>query len=186
MSLEEAIATNTAALIDNTAAHRLLADVATAAAGKAPANAAKDPQKDETPSEEETSAEDNEAAEKKATAAAKRKAAADKKKAAAAKKVEPPELASIVSGTEIRTIAGGFLKGDDEEVRDKNKDNVLAALAHLGAGKLTELADDTERARLAGYIAYWSAGLEVDFEAIDEIIAAADGDGGEDGDDLLG
>ncbi|AIT13314.1 hypothetical protein DSS3P1_79 [Ruegeria phage DSS3-P1] len=182
MSIEAALAELTAAVKENTAAHAKLAEVAAAAAGGKAAAPAKAPAKDEAPAEEKKPA---------AKAAAKPAAKAAAKKPAA-KKVEPPELAGSVTHTEIAKIGAAFLKGDDEEARDAAKSNFIAGLQHIGAAKLGEIDSDEDRARLAGYIAYWTAGLEVDFEAIDEIVLAAGGDDegsddeGSDDDDILG
>jgi hypothetical protein len=82
-----------------------------------------------------------------------------------------------VSAADLKKAAAAYLNGDDEEARDAAKKNFIGALAHIGAKKLGEVDSDEDRARLAGYVAYWTAGLDVDFEAIDEIVAAA-GEGG--------
>ncbi len=184
MSLEEALAANTAALIANTEAHAKLAAAATAAAG--------------TKSESKSDDADAAAEEKKRLAAEKRKAAAEAKKKAEAEKkaeadekpAEAPDLSKLVDGVtpaKLKTLAGGFLKGDDEGSRDANKEKILAAFNHLGVAKLGEVTDDEDRAKLAAYIVYWTKGAEVDFEAVDEIVMGIIG-GGDDGgdDDLLG
>jgi hypothetical protein len=186
MSLEEALAANTAALIANTDAHNNLTAVASAAAGAKAGGKAESKAED---AGEET------AAEKKAAAAAKKKATAAalaKKKAAAAEKpADAPDLSKLADGVaaaKLKTLAGGFLKGDDEESRDANKEKFLAALEHLGAGKLGEIDSAEDRAKMAAYVVYWSKGAEVDFEAVDEIvlgIIGGDDDAGGD-DDLLG
>ncbi len=171
MSIEEALAANTAALIENTAAHSKLAEVAMAAAGGKAASGK--PAKEETSSEEEETKET--AAEKKKRlaaekAAATKKAAADKK-AAATK--EAPELVAEMPAAALHKIAAAFMSDDlDEADRDANKANFVGGLAHLGAKKFSELADDAERARLAAYIGYWQAGLDVDFEEIDALVEA--------------
>lgn len=181
MSLEEAIAANTAALIENSAAHKMLADVATAAAtGKSVSKP--EPEKEKAGSEEETR--ELTAAEKKAANAAKRRKAAAAKKAA--EKAEPPELTLMVTAPELRKLAAAFMDGDDDEARELNKTNFIGGLQHVGAAKLTELEDDAERARVAGYLAYWSAGLEVNFEAIDEILDAMGSGEDDGGDDPMG
>ena len=183
MSLEEALAANTAALIANTEAHANLAAVATAATGgKATTKPTKEESKEEP--EEQDEAPKETAAEKKKRLAAEKKAAAAKK-AAADKKKEKPELEAEVTGAELHKIASAYLKGDDEETRDTNKENFVGGLAHIGAGKLGEIESDTDRARLAAYIQYWTAGLDVDFDEIDALVEAAGGDG-EGDDDLLG
>lgn len=176
MSIEAAIAELTAAVKENTAAHTKLAEVAAAAAGGKAAAPAKEETKDEAPAEEKK------APAKKAPA---KKPAAKKP---ATKQAEPPELEGSVSAADLKKAAAAFLDGDDEEARDANKQKFIAALNHLGAAKLGEVDSDEDRARLAGYIAYWNEGLEVDFEAVDEIVSAAGGedeDEGED-DDILG
>lgn len=174
MSLEEALRANTVALEANTAAHLKLAEVAVAAAtGKSSAGSTKPAPTETTESEES----EETAAQKKKRLAAEKAAAA--KKAAAA---EPPELETSVTGDEIKKIAGAFLASDDEKVRDANKANFISALSHLGAKKLGDVETDEDRARLAGYIAYWTAGLKVDFEAIDEIVAVEE----EEEENLLG
>ncbi|MFU1607369.1 hypothetical protein ACM25O_13370 [Sulfitobacter pontiacus] len=184
MSIEEALAANTAALIENTKAHAKLAEVAMAAAGgKASASTAEKAKVTETEEEEapkETAAEKKKrlAAEK---AAATKKAAAEKAKASKAKK---PELVSEMTAAELHKIAAAFMSDElDEAERDANKANFVGGLAHLGAKKFSELSDDTERARLAAYIGYWQAGLDVDFEEIDGLIEALDG--GEEDDDPM-
>ena len=180
MSIETLIAELTTAIKDNTAAHAKLAEVATAAArGKATTTAKEEP-KEEPKEEAETPA-----AKKKRLAAEKKKAEAEaeKKDEAEAEKgeAEKPELAESVTHDELHKLAGKFLASDDADVRDNAKSNFVGALAHLGAKKLTELEDDAQRARVAGYITYWMAGLEVDFDEIDALIPDAEGD-----DDPLG
>ena len=169
MSIEEALAANTAALIENTAAHAKLAEVATAAAsGKPATSGAKDkPADDETPKET--------AAEKK------KRLAAEKKAKEAETETEAPKLAASVTAAALKKAAGAFLQSDDEEERDANKANFIGALSHLGAKKLGDVDSGEDRARLAGYIAYWNAGLDVDFEAIDGLLA-----GEEEEEDILG
>jgi len=170
MSLEEALAANTLALEANTAAHTKLAEVAMAAQG---GKAADKPAADKAPTAAEKAA-----ATKKANAA---------KKAAAAKKAETPEVAGAVDEAAIRAVARDYLSGDDEAERDAKKANVSAAFKHLGAKKLTDLADDEDRAKLAAYIAYWKAGHEtIDFEDIDALVAEAGEGAGTDDDDMLG
>ena len=170
MSLEEALRENTEALKANTAAHEKLGAIATAAQGG----------EAETEATEEKKAPAKKAPAKKAPA-----------KKPAAKKAEPPELKSSVTAAAIKKAAGAYLGVAEGAERDAHKANVVAAFAHLGVEKLGEIDNNEDRAKLAGYIAYWDAGLEVDFEAIDEIVAGdGDGDGeeegGDDGDDLLG
>lgn len=173
MGIEEALAANTAALEANTAAHNRLADVAEAAAGGKPAaDKPADKPKADTPKDD---------GEKPETAAAKKKRLVAEKKAAEAKAAaeaeeeagEAPELVAEVTAADLHTQASAFMSKDlDAEVLDANKANFVGGLAHLGAKKFSELADDSERARLSAYIGYWEAGLDVDFTAIDEAIAA--------------
>jgi len=178
MSIETLLAELTTAIKENTVAHAKLADVAVAAS-KGKAAAPKEEPK-EAPKEEPEESEDE--APKETAAAKKKRLAAEKKKAEAeAKTVEKPELEEAVGHDALHKLAGKFLATDDEAERDTNKGNFVGALAHLGAKKLTDLADDSERARVAGYITYWMAGLEVDFDEIDALIPVAEGD-----DDPLG
>ena len=177
MSLEQQIADLTAAVKENTAAHAKLAEVAAAAASTKPVEE-KAPAKKTTAAKKTEESED--AAEEKTTT---KKAPAKK---TTAKKTEKPELAKSVTAAKLKTAAGGYLKGDDEEARDAAKTNFKAALDHLGATSLSGVDNNTDRAKLAGYIAYWQADLEVDFEEIDALIEGdGEGDGDED-DDLLG
>jgi len=168
MNIEQALAENTAALIANTAAHAKLADVAMAAtSGKSVA---------QTKTESADTGADDEvketAAEKKKRLAAEKKTAAAKAKAET-KLPEVPELVAEMPAAELHVIAAAFMADElDEESRDANKANFVGGLAHLGAKKFSALTDDSERARLAAYIGLWSAGLDVDFEAVDEQIAA--------------
>lgn len=169
MNIEEALAANTAALIENTAAHAKLAEVAMAAAGGKSAAGGKVTEK---PKDEEEEEQTETAAEKKKRLAAEKKAAAAAAAAAKEKEqAEPPELVAEMTAAALHKIAAAFMSDDlDEAERDENKANFVGGLNHLGAKKFSELADDSERARLAGYIGYWSAGLDVDFEAIDTLI----------------
>jgi hypothetical protein len=177
MGIEELLAANTAALEANTAAHAKLAEVAMAAAGSATGG---------TTSAETPAATKEKEAPAKETAAAKKKRLAAEKKAEAeaeakAKAAVKPEISSSVSAADLKKAAAGFLKGDDEEARDLAKQNFIGALEHLGCGKsLSSVEEPADRAKLAGYIAYWQAGLDVDFDEIDAIIDSA-GDGEEDG-----
>lgn len=168
MSFETLIADLTTAIKENTAAHAKLADVALAAANwrtTAP---------EETKSAKTAEPSDDEP--KETAAEKKKRLAAEKRKADATKKAEKPELAETVTHDELHALAGKFLAGDDEEVRDQRKGNFFGALAHLGAKKLTELEDDTARARVAAYLTYWMADLEVDFDEIDALIPDAPGE----------
>lgn len=183
MSIEEALAANTAALIENTAAHAKLAEVAMAAAGGKAAAPAKAAPKEEPVEDEEEAPKETAAEKKKRLAAEKKKAdaaAAAKKKAAA--KTEAPELVAEMPAAALHKIAAAFMSDDlDEAERDANKANFVGGLAHLGAKKFSELSDDSERARLAAYIGYWTAGLDVDFEEIDGLIEAlGEGEGDDD------
>lgn len=190
MSLEAAIQELTAAIKDNTAAHTNLADVAKAAAGSSKPAETKKAEPDTTDDDGEDDAE----AKKKAAAAERRKKAAEKKAAEAkaeeeaAKKKEAeaeeeddllggddelPEVQSEATVAEVKASAGKFLDSDDENFRDDNKSKVIAAFKHLGVSKLGGLTDAEDRAKLVGYIAYWNAGLEVNFEEVDERVAEA-------------
>ncbi len=158
---------NTAALKDNSAAHLALAKVATAAAGGkvsvVGATAAATTTK---------AVADKLVAEKPAAAAAKPAAAAAAKPAAKPKAKVEPTLAPAVSLDDLRAAAKDYLGSDDPAIRDAGKANISAAFKHLGAGKLTEIESDEDRARLSAYIAFWTAGLEVNFEDIDAKVAA--------------
>lgn len=191
MSLESAIQELTAAVKENTAAHLQLADVAKAAStGAKPSETKKEAQ---TPAKDETD-EDEAEAQKKAAAAERRKKAAEKKKAeaeaAAAAEAEAeaeaegdddllggdddlPEVQAEASVAEIKKAAGAFLDEDDENFRDDNKAKVISAFKHLGVSKLGGLTDAEDRAKLLAYIAYWNAGLEVNFEDVDERVIEA-------------
>lgn len=184
MSLETAIAELTAAVRENTAAHTKLAEVAIATRkGSAPDVA-------EEPKAEKKAA--PKAAPKSAPKADPEEPKTEKEapKKAAPKKAAPPKIAAEVSDDEIKVMARNYMSGDDEDEREAKKANVSAAFNHLGVKKLSEIEEDADRARLAGYIAYWAAGLKVDFEEIDGLVEAAgdddagDGDG-DDGDDML-
>lgn len=175
MALEDKIAELITALNENTAAHAKLGEIATAAqASKASGD------------EEKAPPEEKKAAPKKAPA---KKAPAKK---AAPKKKAPPELKDSVTKAAIAKTAGAYLGDEelDDETREARKQNIIGAFGHLGVSKLGEITDNTDRAKLAGYIAYWMADLEVDFEAIDAIIEGeGDEEPEEDGDeeeDLLG
>lgn len=191
MNIEERLDLLTQALEANTAAHLKLAEVALAASsGKtAPAEDKKAPAKDKpAPAETEETPEDD-AAEKKKAAAAKKKAAAAaaaKKKAEAEKAAaaEAPEIETSVSVDDMRAAVKAHMETDDEEVRATRMSNLKGALAHLGLGKLSEVTEDDAVAKLAGYVAYWKAGVEFSFEDVDSIIDAADT--GSDEDDPLG
>ncbi len=171
MSLEAAIAELTAAVKENTEAHAKLAEVAKATqqAKAAPKKAAPEAEK---PEAEKPEAEKPEAEKPEAEKPAPKKAAAKPKAAPkkAAAKPKAPTLSATVDRDEFKNAARAFMSAEDEETRDKNKANFAAALNHLGASKLTDV-DDEDLPRLAGYIAYWSAGLEVDFEEIDALLA---------------
>lgn len=199
MAFESLIQELIDAVKENTAAHAQLGEIAKAAAGKPAGKASTASKKTETEDDGE-----DEAA-KKAEAAAKRKAAAEKKKAdeaaaekkkadeaakkkAAAEKkkaADTPELPGTVDTADLRGLARTFMSKDNEN-RDENKEKFAAALDHLGAENLSGVSEE-DQARLFGYITYWSAGLDVDFEAVDEIVAAAapDEDAGEEDDDSM-
>lgn len=178
MSLEEALRANTEALKENTAAHKALADVAVAAASSKSAPAEK---ATEEKAPEEKAPPKETAAQKKKRLAAEKKAKAEAE--AAAKKAEEPELETDVEFADLQKVCAALLDEDREDYRDEHKANFIGALKHLGAKKLTDV-DEDDYARLAGYVAYWEAGLDVDFEAIDEKLVEAAG--GEDDDNPLG
>ena len=198
MSLEAAIAELTAAVRENTAAHNKLAEVAKAATGKTTTEAPKPaPEtKAEEPSEDKE-AQKKAAAEKKA-ASEKRKAekeAKEKAEAEAAAKADAaadeaddeatdlPEIVASVDSAGALAAASAFLNPKDASKRDENKANMQAAFAHLGVTRLGGLESDEDRARFVAYLAYWTAGLSVDFEEVDERLASLDG--ATDADDLL-
>ena len=181
MSLEQAIKELTEAVIANTKAHAQLGEIAKATVGaKQPAKVpAKSEEPDEQPEEE---------AEKPKKAPAKKEPAKEPAKKPVAKKTELREMATEVDSADLRGLARTFMSKDHDN-RDQNKDNFAAALAHLGAARLTEVTAEDE-ARLFAYITYWNEGLEVDFEEVDERLVELAGDdadeGDEDGDDMLG
>lgn len=196
MSLEAQLAELTAAVKENTEAQMKLAAAATAAVSPRKADAtpgtAKPAEKEETPEtpeEDDAEAKKKAAAEKRKETAAKKKAekeAAEKKaaaeKAAEKSETEAPELSATVEMDDFKKQARAFMSPDDEEERDANKEKFAAALKHLGAGSLSKV-DDDDLPRLAGYVTYWQAGLDVDFEAVDEIVAGLSDEG--DGEDML-
>lgn len=190
MSIEEALAANTAALVENTAAHLKLAAVAEAA--RKPVKEAEPPKEEEAP--KLTAAQKAAATKAAAKAKADEEAAAEEeapKKAApkkTTKKVETPDPVTDIAEGEVAPLVLGFIKTDDEELRDERKAKVRAALDHIGAAKATEIEDDEGRCKFATYVAYWTAGLEVDFEAVDELVTEAmeaAGGEGSDEDDLV-
>jgi hypothetical protein len=199
MSIEAALAELTAAVKENTAAHTKLAEVAQAAQ-KGGTTAKASPAKASTTkastakASEDTEAEENEAEAPEEKPAPKKAPAkkAPAKKAPAKKapaKPKAPTLSAEVDRDEFKNTARAFMSPDDEDTRDANKEKFASALAHLGAKKLTEV-DDEDLAKLAGYIAYWNAGLDVDFEEIDGLIAeaaeASSEESEDDSDDMLG
>lgn len=99
-----------------------------------------------------------------------------------AKKPEIPAPITEIDGPDLRKHAAAYMGSDDEDEREAAKANLSAALKHLGVKKLPEL-DDDDRPKVATYLAYWAQGLEVDFEELDELVAAASDSGGDDGDD---
>lgn len=165
MSIEKALADLTAAVQANTEAHQKLEKAAIAsmkqkaAAAKAPADDDEDDEPAPKPAARKTAAKP--AAEKKAPA---------KKPASRAKKPAEPKLSATVERDEVSNAARNWMDTDDEAVRDERKAQFKAALNHLGAKKMGDV-DDDDLPRLMAYIAYWSADLEVDFEALDEKIA---------------
>lgn len=178
MSIEAALAELTAAVKANTEAHEKLAQVAKAAQGSKPA-AAKKPAPEKAAPAEDTTEEAPAEEPKKAPA---KKAPAKK---AAAKKPDAPTLSATVEMDDFKNAARAFMSPDDEEQRDKNKANFAAALNHLGAASLSKV-DGEDLPKLAGYVAYWATGLEVDFDEIDEKIAElSDGGDEEESDDML-
>lgn len=187
MSIEAALAELTAAVKANTEAHEKLAQVAmTAQQNKAANNSTAE--KSDAKDEPEAKEAEKPAEEKKSTKRTSTKRTSTKK--STAKKAEEPKLSASVDREELTNQARAFMSSDDEEKRDEAKEKFKSALDHLGAKKMSDVEED-DIPRLAGYISYWQAGLDVDFEAIDEKIAElADADeGGENGDsdeDMLG
>ncbi len=174
MSLEAAIAELTAAVRENTEAHAKLAAVAVAAS-----KAGKDKPAAEVTGSEEPKAEKPKAEKPKAERPKAEKPKAEKPKA-------KPEVQTDVDEAAIPGIAVGFLGTDDESVREDRKAKMRSALDHLGFKKASEIDNDEDRVKFATYVAYWSAGHEVDFEEIDALVAEAVGDSGsEDDDDMV-
>ena len=174
MSLEAAIAELTAAVRENTEAHTKLAAVAVAAAksGKA-----------EKPAAEVTGSEEPKAEKPKAE---KPKAEKPKAEKPAAKPKAKPPVQVDVDQAATPGIAVAFLSTDDEADRDARKAKMRSALDHLGAKKASEIDNDEDCVKFATYVAYWTAGHEVDFEEIDALVAEAlDGSGSEDDDDMV-
>ena len=174
MSLEAAIAELTAAVRENTEVHARFAEIARTAAKSA------QPGKtvgDEAPEEAKAA---KTGPQKKA---APKKAAA--KKSGTARKRKPVSISGAVDESAIRQIARAYLDGEDEDEREAKKKNVSAAFEHLGVKKLSDLEDDTERAKLAAYIAHWEAGADLSFDAIDDLVAEAAGDDDENMDEML-
>lgn len=174
-SLEQALAENTAALIENTAAHLQLAKVAGASMKSgttATASTAVEPTDEKPATGTAAAAAKKAAAEALAAKKAATAEAAAAKKAAGSKKPKVPELEAEVSEADLRTACRAYLNTDDEEEREAHKANVTSAFAHLGVKVLTEIEAEG-RAQLAGYVAYWAAGLEVVFEDIDALLADA-------------
>ena len=167
MSLEAQMAELTAALKDNTAAHTALANVAKAATAKVTAAAPAKDAEAEKPAPKTAEKPAPKTAEKPAEKAAPKVAP----KAAPKKKAEPI-LVPTMNVDDLRTKARAYLEGDDAAVRDAKKANLSAAFDHLGVAKLGEIESDEDRARLAAYLDYWAADLEVDFEALDEKVVA--------------
>ena len=170
MGIEEKLDALTAAIIANTASHDRLAAVATAAAGgkATPATA-----KAEEASEEEEEKTETAAAKKKRLAAEKKAKEAAAAAAAEEEEEEPeaPTLKTKVTGKALHTLASDFMSDElDDAERDANKANFISGLGHIGAKKISELETDESRARLAGYIQYWTAGLDVDFDEIDALV----------------
>lgn len=190
MSIEAALAELTAAVKENTAVHREFAEIARkAATGKSSGEAAADTAADEAAAKAE--------AEKKAEAAEKKKAAAAKKKAEeeAAKKAAEAEaeaeedeaedeteaeaeiadweVVTEISEVDLRALAKEFMSADDEDERDANKANFVAALKHIGAKQLSQVSDDEDRAKLATYIKAWQADPKAKLRDIDSKIEDA-------------
>ncbi len=174
MSLEAAIAELTAAVRENTEVHAKFAEIARTASKSAQPKKAVDDE-----ASEEAKAEKSEPQKK----AASKKAAA--KKNGTARKRKPVAVRGAVDESAIRQIARAYLDGEDEDEREAKKKNVSAAFEHLGVKKLSDLEDDTERAKLAAYIAHWEAGANLGFDAIDDLVAEAAGDDDEDMDEML-
>ena len=166
MSLEEQIAKLTAAVEANTAAHTKLAEVAMSASAGKRTEAEKPAPKEEDDGEDDAAAAKKKAAAKKA--AETRKANASKKKAEEEK--EAPTLDASVTSKDLMAAARAFMSPDDADQCEENKERFASALKHLGAAKLSAV-DEEDIPKLAGYIAYWQGGLDVDFEEIDGLIA---------------
>lgn len=173
MALETEMAALTAALKENTAAHMALTKVAAAAAGSKTEAAPKAGAK--PPVEKAPAAK---------TPAAKAPAAkAPASKAPAAKKAKLPEIFGEVDKATLVAASRAYLATDDEDELEARKANMVAAYEHLGVKKISDLADDAERAKLFAYIAYWTVAAEVDFEELDELVGEQVSDEDEEEDD---
>lgn len=179
MSIEKALADLTTALKENTEAHLKLADVAKAAqASKTPAPEKAPAEKPKAASKAKAEADEQEEAPKKEAA---KKPAARK----AAPKNKTPDPVTSITFDDLKLAAKAFISPEDESERDARKEKLGSALDHLGASKLTEV-DEDDMPKVATYLAYWTAGLDVDFEEIDGLIAEAsddDSEGASEGDD---
>lgn len=179
MSLEEALAANTAALTANT-------QVQEAILAKIGGNTDVSPSEEPDAPEEETKASDADA--KKKAAAAKRKATAAKKKALAA-----IEVRLGIDVVEVRKLAREFGENDggDSDERERLKGLMASAFDHLGSKKLSDL-DDEDRVKFAHYLDHWivDSKAKLDFEKLDETVASAieeaDDGGNDEDDDMLG
>lgn len=139
------------AIGDNTEAHTALGKIASKAADAKPASS-KAKAADEKP------------------APAKEK---PKPAPAKAKEEKKPEFEVVASTSiaEARTAIKDYVSEEGADT-DARKAQLKAALDHLGARKLSEISEE-DAPRLATYAAAWSAGAEVNFEEIDEMVAEA-------------
>lgn len=180
MSLEEALAANTAAIEANTKVQTAILEKISTGGAKAEAPAEEKPkpsrsrakpkpaeekaseetETDETPDEPEEKPEPKKAAPKKA---------APKKDAMA-----EMEVRTGIDTDALRDLARKFGSNDggDKDERERLKGLMASAFDHLGAKKLSDL-DDEDRVKFAFYLDHWIADSQakLDFEALDEQVA---------------
>lgn len=180
MSLEEQLAKLTAAVEANTAAHEKLAQVAVAAQGAKGSKPAEDKAEDEKPAPKKPAP--KKPAQKADEADEK---PAPKKTPTRRAKAKEPTLSADVDKKGLTQDVLAWIGTDDEEERDERKGKLRAALDHVGADTLGK-ADEADLPRIAAYLAYWQADLEVNFEEIDaKVEALSDDDDGDGDDDLI-
>jgi hypothetical protein len=100
-----------------------------------------------------------------------------------------PKVDGAVDAEAIRAAAREHLSGGDEEERAAKNLNLGSASEHLGIGMIAELENVQDRAKAAAGIAYWTAGLQVLFEDLEEkVLSQLEATSGvsEEEDDLIG